>query len=217
MDTSCPRSMLPVTGPSWWMAWRRRGFGWSGLGPGRPHRDVEGKRGAAAAGARRLRAAVRPEGLVTTEEQERERRHRRALKRLDSKAWRECHTRHDTSMRARARKMLPPGCDPEDAVAEAWATAVENISHYDVRYPPGPWLLSITRNQCLDQRRRHRRIRFRGGVAALPAGGGDPGAVLAAREPRVRCSYASRHANDWPSTSSTSRGWSPPPRPRSST
>ena len=53
----------------------------------------------------------------------------------------------------RARLILRPHEDPENAVGEMWWKALRAADRYDPRRPPYPWLARILVNTCLNQRR----------------------------------------------------------------
>ena len=86
---------------------------------------------------------------------------RQAIRSRDPAAWRELAAMYSCSLNRRARLLLPPGLDPEDAAAEVWVRAYRMAESYDASRPPFPWLAKICVNVCLNKLRRPRLLFFR--------------------------------------------------------
>lgn len=89
---------------------------------------------------------------------------RQAIRQRDPAAWRELAAMYSCNLNRRARLILPPGLDPEDAAAEVWVRAYRMAESYDASRPPFPWLAKICVNVCLNKLRRPRLLFFRGNL-----------------------------------------------------
>jgi len=82
---------------------------------------------------------------------------RQGIRERDQDAWSRLANQHHRTLCQRARLLLPPWEDPEDAVAETWLRALKAARRYDPRRPVLPWLARICANVCLDRLRWLRR------------------------------------------------------------
>jgi RNA polymerase sigma-70 factor (ECF subfamily) len=91
--------------------------------------------------------------------------------------------RHHDRIRALARRLCGNDADAADATQEALIAIVRGLGRFDQRAAFGTWAYRVATNACLDElRRRARRPRpDPDALVTTPAGGSDPGDVVAAR------------------------------------
>src|SRR3954471_11100958 len=91
--------------------------------------------------------------------------------------------RHHDRIHALARRMTGNDADAADATQEALIAIVRGLPRFDRRAAFGTWAYRVATNACLDElRRRGRRPRpDPDAMIAIPAGGSDPGEVVAAQ------------------------------------
>ena len=82
--------------------------------------------------------------------------------------------RHVRSAHATALVVLGDEADAEDAVQDAFITALRKLEDCRPEEKFRPWLLTIVRNRAIDLRRRHR-VRRADSLDALGEGGGSAG------------------------------------------
>jgi RNA polymerase sigma-70 factor (ECF subfamily) len=71
-------------------------------------------------------------------------------------AFGELVTRYVAQARRVARAVLRDAADADDAVQDAFLSALKNLGRYDPARPFGPWLLRIVANAATDRLRRRR-------------------------------------------------------------
>lgn len=100
----------------------------------------------------------------------------------DLEAWGEIVTRYKRAVFGIAMGILGNAADAEDAAADAFIRAYENLHRYDLKRRFSTWIFTIVSNICKN-RLRHERLRERVPDASRVAGGADP-AAEAIREER---------------------------------
>jgi len=99
-------------------------------------------------------------------------------------AWGEIVTRYKQAVFGIAMGILGNAADAEDATADAFIRAYENLHRYDLKRRFSTWIFTIVSNLCKNRLRREQ-LRPRVQDASEVAGGADP-AVEVAREERGR-------------------------------
>jgi len=99
----------------------------------------------------------------------------------DLEAWGEIVTRYKRAVFGIAMGILGNAADAEDAAADAFIRAYENLHRYDLKRRFSTWIFTIVSNICKN-RLRHERLRGRIQDASHVAGGADPAAEVAREE-----------------------------------